>query len=107
MRSRGRAMFGAKRERALEDNLSRGRAGAGLASPGLPWAGTSVEDRIDKLEKEARAAKKLYDGQQEDQYRCAAAEVYANLRASWERGLDYIALARAFCGTGIILTPKI
>jgi energy-coupling factor transporter ATP-binding protein EcfA2 len=74
--------------------VSRGQAGAGLVSAGLPWAGTSVEDRIDKLEKEARAAKKLYDDQQEDEYRRAAAEAYANLRASWERGLEDIALAR-------------
>jgi hypothetical protein len=74
--------------------VSRGQAGAGLISAGLPWAGTSVEDRIDKLEKETRAAKKLYDGQQEDEYRRAAADVYANLRASWERGLEDIALAR-------------
>jgi hypothetical protein len=74
--------------------VSRGQAGAGLVSAGLPWAGTSVEDRIDKLEKEARAAKKLYDDQQEDEYRRAAADVYANLRASWERGLEDIALAR-------------
>jgi energy-coupling factor transporter ATP-binding protein EcfA2 len=74
--------------------VSRGQPGAGLVSVGLPWAGTSVEDRIDKLEKDARAAKKLYDGQQEDEYRRAAAEVYANLRASWERGLEDVALAR-------------
>jgi hypothetical protein len=74
--------------------ISRGQAGAGLVSAGLPWAGTSVEERIDKLEKDARAAKKLYDGQQEDEYRRAAADVYANLRASWERGLEEIALAR-------------
>ena len=42
-------------------------------------------EQLDKLEKDARAAKELYDGQQEDEYRRAAADVYANLRASWER----------------------
>ena len=65
-----------------------------MVSAGLPWAGISVEERIDRLEKDARAAKKLYDDQQEDEYRRAAADVYANPRASWERGLEEIALAR-------------
>lgn len=74
--------------------VSRGQPGAGMVSEGLPWKGKSVEDRIDKLEKSARAAKKLYDDNKEDEYNVEAAGIYNNLRASWERGLEEIAFSR-------------
>ena len=41
----------------------------------------------------ARAAKKLYDDNKEDEYNAEAAGIY-NLRASWERGLEEIAFSR-------------
>lgn len=74
--------------------VSRGQAGAGMVSEGLPWKGKSVEDRIDKLEKSARAARKLYDDNKEDEYTAETAGIYNNLRASWERGLEEIAFSR-------------
>lgn len=74
--------------------LSRGAGGAGMVSDGLPWKAQSVEDRIDKLEKAARAAKKLYDNNQEDDYRREAAGIYNALRASWERALEDVAFFR-------------
>ncbi|WP_017244826.1 AAA family ATPase [Stutzerimonas stutzeri] len=74
--------------------LSRGAAGAGMVADGLPWKAQSVEDRIDKLEKAARAAKLLHDNNQEDEYAVEVAKLYNALRATWERGLEDIAFVR-------------
>lgn len=74
--------------------VSRGPNGAGTVTQGLPWKAQSVEDRIDKLEKSARAAKTLHDNDQEEEYGKEAAHIYDNLRASWERALEDIALSR-------------
>ena len=74
--------------------LSRGAAGAGMVADGLPWKAQSVEGRIDKLEKAARAAKLLYENNQEDEYADEVAKVYNSLRATWERGLEDIAFVR-------------
>lgn len=74
--------------------LSRGAAGAGMVSDGLPWKAQGVEDRIDKLEKAARAAKVLHDNNQDDEYAIEVAKLYNALRASWERGLEDIAFFR-------------
>ena len=73
--------------------VSRGAAGAGQVTDGLPWKGQRVEDRIDKLEKAARTAKPLYDNNQEAEYEAAAARIYDQLRASWERGLEEVAFS--------------
>jgi energy-coupling factor transporter ATP-binding protein EcfA2 len=69
-------------------SLSRGPAGTGVITEGLPWQHASLKDRIDKLEKDARAARALYDANDEEGYREAAVSVYNRLRASWERGLE-------------------
>lgn len=74
--------------------LSRGASGAGMVTDGLPWKAQSVEDRIDKLEKAARAAKELHDNNQDDEYAAEVAKLYNALRASWERGLEDIAFFR-------------
>jgi energy-coupling factor transporter ATP-binding protein EcfA2 len=73
--------------------VSRGAAGAGNVTDGLPWKGQRVGDRIDKLEKAARAAKPLYDNNQEAEYEAAAARIYDQLRATWERGLEEVAFS--------------
>lgn len=74
--------------------LSRGAAGAGMVTDGLPWKAQSVEDRIDKLEKAARRAKLLYENNQEEEYAVDVAKLYNSLRATWERGLEDIAFVR-------------
>lgn len=74
-------------------SLSRGPAGTGMVSEGLPWQHASVRDRIDKLEKAAREARKLYDANDDEGYRDAAVKVYDRLRATWERGLEDLAFA--------------
>src|SRR3546814_20539512 len=75
-------------------SLSRGAAGACMVADGLPWKAQSGEDRIDKLEKAARAAKLLHDNNQEDEYAVEVAKLYNSLRATWERGLEDIAFVR-------------
>ncbi|MDO9072204.1 MAG: AAA family ATPase [Rubrivivax sp.] len=76
------------------NTVSRGPAGAGHVSDGLPWRAQSVEDRIDKLEKAARAAKALYESNREEEYAAEAARIYNLLRASWERAVEDIAFSR-------------
>ncbi len=85
----------AEKKRPLRmHTLARGAAGAGMVSDGLPWKGKGTEDRIDKLEKEARAAKKLYDSNQEEEYEVETTDIYNRLRASWERALEEIVFFR-------------
>ncbi len=74
--------------------IQRGANGAGIVSNGLPWKAQTVEDRIDKLEKEAREAKCLYDNHQEEEYSQQAVNIYNKLRATWERALEDIAFSR-------------
>ncbi len=76
------------------NTVSRGPTGAGRVAEGLPWKAQSVEDRIDKMEKAARAAKVLYDSNREDEYDAEAVRIYSQLRASWERALEDIAFYR-------------
>jgi energy-coupling factor transporter ATP-binding protein EcfA2 len=86
--------------------LSRGAAGAGMVTDGLPWKAQSVEDRLDKLEKAARAAKLLHDNNQEDEYATDVAKLYNALRATWERGLETSLSSALFNATGTTSTPR-
>lgn len=81
-------------------SLSRGPSGTGIVSDGLPWQHASLKDRIDKLEKDGRAARALYDANDEEAYRYAAVGMYNRLRASWERGLEDVLFA------GVILRHR-
>lgn len=74
-------------------SLSRGPAGTGMVTDGLPWQHASIRDRVDKLEKAAREARKLYDTNDEEGYRDASVKIYDRLRATWERGLEDVAFA--------------
>jgi energy-coupling factor transporter ATP-binding protein EcfA2 len=74
--------------------VRRGTPGAGIVTEGMPWKAQRVEARIDLLEKEARAAKKLYDSDEEENYNLATAKIYGGLRASWERALEEVAFYR-------------
>ncbi len=60
---------------------------------GLPWRWKSVEDRLDKLEKRARAAKPLFDDSRDEEYREEAIDIYGDLRSTWERALETVAFA--------------
>lgn len=76
-----------------EISLTQTGAGTGIVHEGLPWAGQKVSERLDNLEKEARAAAKLYEAQDDEGYAAAVANFYSRLRSTWERALE----DRAFC----------
>ncbi len=72
--------------------VSRTSVGAGTVTDGLPWLSASIGDRVDKLEKEAREAKKLYDAGDFDNYRHAVHRIYSRLRSTWERAIEDVAV---------------
>lgn len=74
-------------------NLSRGPDGTGIVGDGLPWDHAGVKARVDRLEKDQRAAKSLYDANDEEAYRSTAVRLYGYLRATWERALEEIVFA--------------
>jgi hypothetical protein len=67
--------------------VGRGASGTGIVEDGLPWQGKSVEDRLDKLSKRARDAKRLFDDSRDEEYGEEAVAIYNRLRATWERAL--------------------
>ncbi|MBD8689155.1 MULTISPECIES: AAA family ATPase [unclassified Rhizobium] len=74
-------------------NLSRGPEGTGIVGDGLPWDHAGVKSRLDRLEKDQRAGKALYDANDEAGYRSSAVRIYGFLRATWERALEEIVFA--------------
>ena len=81
-------------------HLSRGEQVVGIVNEDLPWRASGVRDRIDKLEKQAREAEKLYEARADENYRSEAHRVYDRLRAAWERALEEIVFA------GVILRHR-
>lgn len=76
-----------------EVSLTQTAAGAGVVREGLPWAGQKIPERLDNLEKDARAARVLYEAHDDESYAGAVANFYNRLRSTWERALE----DRAFC----------
>jgi energy-coupling factor transporter ATP-binding protein EcfA2 len=74
--------------------VSKEEIGAGVVEDGLPWKAKSVEDRLDKLEKDARDAKVLYNSNAQARYASVAVSVYNHLRATWERAIEEIAFSQ-------------
>ncbi len=72
--------------------VSRTPAGAGTVAAGLPWLSSGIKDRIDKLEKDARSARALYEASDFENYRLAAHRIYSALRNTWERAIEDVAL---------------
>jgi energy-coupling factor transporter ATP-binding protein EcfA2 len=82
-----------KRVDQVSRSVDRGTSGTGIVEDGLPWRWKSVEDRLDKLEKRARAAKQMFDDSRDEEYREEAIAIYNDLRATWERALESVAFA--------------
>jgi len=76
-----------------EISLTQTAVGAGVVHEGLPWAGQKIPERLDNLEKDARAARLLHDAHDDEGYAAAVANFYNRLRSTWERALE----DRAFC----------
>ena len=75
-------------------NLQRDSSGTGVVTEGLPWTGMRVEQRLDELAKRARAAKILYDAQDDEAYKREAKAIYDLLRATWERAIEQVVFSR-------------
>ena len=74
-------------------HLTRGQDAVGIVNRDLPWTASSIRDRIDKLEKEARDAKRLFEANDDESYKTAVSSLYSRLRATWERALEDIVFA--------------
>jgi energy-coupling factor transporter ATP-binding protein EcfA2 len=74
-------------------HLTRGQDVVGIVNKDLPWTASSIRDRIDKLEKEARAAKRLFEANDDEGYKTEVSSLYSRLRATWERALEDIVFA--------------
>jgi AAA domain len=72
-------------------SLSRGPSGTGLVTRGLPWVASSIKDRVDKMEKETKAAKIIFETNDDDGYRDAVFRIYSALRNTWERAIEDVA----------------
>jgi len=81
-------------------HLTRGTEGVGVVNDNLPWRASGIRDRVDKLEKAARTAKKLHEADDEEAYRHEALNIYDKLRAAWERGVEDVVFA------GVILRHR-
>lgn len=66
---------------------------AGLIDDNLPWEGMKLAARIDAMEKTARVLRDERGRFDDESYKRKAREFYSHLRASWERGLEEIALS--------------
>jgi hypothetical protein len=60
----------------------------GLVVDGLPWVAKKTVQRIDQLEKDARATQHHYDAGNEEQYEAEICSVYDGLRATVERAVE-------------------
>ncbi len=74
-------------------HLSRSGEAVGYVNEDLPWRASGVRQRIDQLERAARAARRQFDNNEDEKYREAVAKLYSNLRSAWERALEDIVFA--------------
>lgn len=74
-------------------HLTLGPQGVGVFSSGIPWKGAKVPERLDLLEKSARAARALYDADDEEKFANEAFDIYERLRSTWERALEDLVFA--------------
>jgi hypothetical protein len=65
----------------------------GLVDLSLPWAGANVAQRLDTLEKDARATRILFEANKDADYAKKTSSIYSSLRSTWERALEDIAFA--------------
>jgi hypothetical protein len=74
-------------------HLTRGQDVVGIVNKDLPWTASSIRDRIDRLEKAARDASRLFSKNDDEGYKMEVASIYSRLRATWERALEDIVFA--------------
>ncbi len=64
----------------------------GHVSDGIPWITHRVLERLDALEKRARASRQLYDECKDEEYLRAYESIYSDLRAAVERTVEEVLL---------------
>ena len=87
-------------------SLSQSPRGAGVVREGLPWVGQRIPERLDNLEKEARAARILFESHDDDGYSAAVATFYNHLRSTWERALEDVAFSNVIHRHRDYINPK-
>lgn len=65
----------------------------GMVNSDLPWEGMKIKERVDSLEKQARALMLVRSHKDEETYKREASHFYDDLRAAWERALEETAFA--------------
>jgi hypothetical protein len=64
-----------------------------MVNTDLPWDGMKIAERVDGLEKRARAMVQLRADEDEETYKRITKHFYDDLRAAWERALEEVAFA--------------
>ena len=74
-------------------HIRRSPSVIGMVNDELPWDGMKVAERIDSLEKQARAFTKARADKDDENYKRDARHFYDDLRAAWERALEEVGFA--------------
>ena len=64
-----------------------------MVNANLPWDGMKISERLDNLEKRARATVQVRAQEDEETYKREARHFYGDLRSAWERALEEVAFA--------------
>ena len=83
----------AKRTTCETRNIRRSAKTVGMVDADLPWDGMKIAERVDHLEKRARAMVAVRAREDEETYKRDARYFYDDLRAAWERALEEVAFA--------------
>jgi hypothetical protein len=83
----------AKRTPCETRHIRRSATTIGMVNTDLPWDGMKVAERVDNLEKRARALMAVRAREDEETYKREARHFYDDLRAAWERALEEVAFA--------------
>jgi ABC-type transport system involved in cytochrome c biogenesis ATPase subunit len=74
-------------------HIRRSATVVGMVNADLPWEGMKILERVDALEKQARALLLVRTQKDEETYKREAKHFYDDLRAAWERALEEVAFA--------------
>ena len=81
---------GAEKQGLLSEvrQLQTRRKTVGNVEDGLPWDASRVKERLDTLEKKARAARRLHDDHKDEPHKAAIEDIYSRLRATIEKVVE-------------------
>ena len=76
----------------LDQYIRQSSNGAGVCEDELPWVAMRVNERIKFLNRTFQEVEKLFNPGENEEYENRAKEMYGQLRATWERGLEEVLL---------------